>query len=55
MATLTMKVGLQNTIEGNLSWERNKLRVDGGLQVRSFYFFRRFIRILISRWDSSHR
>lgn len=37
IATLVMKVGIQNSVEGNLSWERDKLRVDCGLQVSSVH------------------
>lgn len=33
MATLTMKAGIQNNIEANVAWERNKIRLDCGFQI----------------------
>lgn len=33
MATVTMKAGIQNNIEANVAWERNKIRLDCGFQI----------------------
>lgn len=33
MGTITLKGGIQNSIEANLAWERDKLRFDCGFQV----------------------